>query len=71
MPLNHPDAALLEKLQAIFVAAPGPGKLLLDLEEPGEFCAVLEPRDVSVAADRLFIDRVEELVGRGAVRVID
>ena len=46
-------------------------KLLLDLEEPGEFCAVLEPRDVSVAADRLFIDRVEELVGRGAVRVID
>jgi len=26
---------------------------------------------VSVAADRLFIDRVEELVGRGAVRVID
>jgi DNA polymerase-3 subunit alpha len=32
---------------------------------------VLEPRDVSVAADRLFIDRVEELVGRGAVKVID
>ena len=70
-PLDHPDAALLEKLQAIFVAAPGPGKLLLDLEEPGEFCAVLEPRNVSVAADRLFIDRVEELVGRGAVRIID
>ena len=71
VPLTHPDAALLEKLQAIFVAAPGPGKLLLDLEEPGEFCAVLEPRNVSVAADRLFIDRVEELVGRGAVRIID
>jgi DNA polymerase-3 subunit alpha len=71
VPLDHPDAALLEKLQAIFVAAPGPGKLLLDLEEPGEFRAVLEPRNVSVAADRLFIDRVEELVGRGAVRIID
>jgi DNA polymerase-3 subunit alpha len=26
---------------------------------------------VMVAADRLFIDRVEELVGRGGVRVID
>jgi hypothetical protein len=37
----------------------------------GEFCAVLEPRDVSVSADSLFIDRVEELVGRGAGRVID
>jgi DNA polymerase-3 subunit alpha len=58
-------------LQAVFVAAPGKGKLLLDLEEPGEFCAVLEPQDVGVNADRLFIDRVEELVGRGGVRVID
>jgi DNA polymerase-3 subunit alpha len=53
------------------VSAPGKGKLLLDLEEPGEFCAVLEPQGVTVAADRLFIDRVEEIVGRGGVRVID
>jgi DNA polymerase-3 subunit alpha len=71
VPLRQGDAALLVKLHAVFVAAPGPGKLLLDMEEPGEFRAVLEPRNVSVAADRLFIDRVEELVGRGAVRVID
>jgi DNA polymerase-3 subunit alpha len=71
VPLHNPDAALLEKLHAILVAAPGKGKLLLDLEEPGEFCAVLEPAGVTVAADRLFIDRVEELVGQGGVRVIE
>jgi DNA polymerase-3 subunit alpha len=71
VPLHHPDAALLEKLHAILLAAPGKGRLLLDLEEPGEFCAVLEPHGVGVSADRLFIDRVEELVGRGGVRVID
>jgi DNA polymerase-3 subunit alpha len=71
VPLHHPDAALLDKLQAVFLNAPGKGKLLLDLEEPGEFCAVLEPQNMKVCADRLFIDRVEELVGRGAVRVID
>jgi DNA polymerase III subunit alpha len=71
VPLQHPDAALLEKLHAVFLAAPGKGKVLLDMEAPGEFCAVLEPHDVSVSADRLFIDRVEELVGRGGVRVID
>jgi DNA polymerase III subunit alpha len=71
VPLHHPDKALLEKLNAIFMGAPGNGKLLLDLEEPGEFCAVLEPQGVQVAADRLFIDQVEELVGRGAVRIID
>jgi DNA polymerase-3 subunit alpha len=71
VPLHNPDAALLEKLQAVFLAAPGKGRLLLDLEEPGEFCAVLEPHGLMVSADRLFIDRVEELVGRGGVRVID
>jgi DNA polymerase-3 subunit alpha len=71
VPLHSPDTALLEKLLAILVAAPGTGRLLLDLEEPGEFCAVLEPHGVRVAADRLFIDHVEELVGRGGVRVLD
>jgi DNA polymerase-3 subunit alpha len=71
VPLHNPDAALLEKLYAVFLGAPGKGKVLLDLEEPGEFCAVLEPHDITVAADRLFIDNIEELVGRGGVRVLD
>jgi DNA polymerase-3 subunit alpha len=71
IPLRDSDADLLEKLHAVLVSAPGKAKLLLDLEEPGEFCAVLEPRDLTVTADRLFIDRVEELVGHGAVRVIN
>ncbi|MBS1822227.1 MAG: DNA polymerase III subunit alpha [Acidobacteria bacterium] len=71
VPLHNPDTALLEKLHAILTSTPGNGKLLLDLEEPGEFCAVLEPAGVMVAADRLFIDRVEELVGMGCVRVIN
>ncbi len=71
VPLHSPDVALLQKLYALLLTAPGNGKLLLDLEEPGEFCAVLEPHDVRVAADRLFIDHVEELVGVGGVRVLD
>jgi DNA polymerase-3 subunit alpha len=71
VPLHNPDSALLEKLRAILLGAPGKGRLLLDLEEPGEFCAVLEPHNVFVAADRLFIDQIEELVGRGGVRVMD
>jgi DNA polymerase III subunit alpha len=71
VPLHNPDTALLEKLHAVLLSAPGKGKLLLDLEEPGEFCAVLEPQNVMVAADKLFIDRVEELVGQGGVRVIE
>ena len=70
VPLHSPDAALLTKLMTLFRDSPGQGKLLLDLEEPGEFCVVLEPTKLAVLADRLFIDRVEELVGRGGVRVI-
>ncbi len=70
VPLHHPDAQLLEKLLLVFTEMPGKGKLLLDLEEPGEFCAVLEPTGFHVCADRLFIDRVEELVGSGGVKLI-
>jgi DNA polymerase III subunit alpha len=70
VPLHSSDAALLDKLYAVFLGAPGTGKLMLNLEEPGEFCAVLEPQGMGVAADVLFIEQVEELVGRGAVQVI-
>jgi DNA polymerase III subunit alpha len=70
VPLHSPDEALLEKLERVFRDAPGSGKLLLNLEEPGAFCAVLEPQGFSVAADVQFIERVEALVGRGAVQVI-
>jgi DNA polymerase-3 subunit alpha len=69
VPLHSSDQLLLSKLAAIFQGAPGKGKLLLSLEEPGEFCAVLEP-ELAVAADVAFIEQVESLVGRGAVQII-
>jgi DNA polymerase-3 subunit alpha len=70
VPLHSPDADLLMKLDIIFRSAPGAGKILLNLEEPGEFCAVLEPH-MAVAADIQFIEQVESLVGRGAVQIIN
>ena len=70
VPLHSPDAALMAKLEALFRGAPGKGKVLLNLEEPGAFCAVLEPRGYDVSADVQFIESVEGLVGRGAVQVI-
>ncbi len=71
VPLHSSDDLLLIKLDAIFRGAPGNGKLLLNLEEQGEFCAVLEPHDLAVAADVAFIEQVESLVGRGAVQIIN
>ena len=70
VPLHSPDAELLTKLQAVFAAAPGTGKLMLRLEEPDQFAVDMEPHGVSVTADMAFIENVEALVGRGAVQVI-
>jgi DNA polymerase-3 subunit alpha len=50
--------------------APGPGKLMLHLEKKGEYAVILEPEGLSVAADRGWVERVEELVGRGTVQAL-
>ena len=71
VPLHSPDADLLNKLQTIFNAAPGSGKLMLRLEEPDQFTVDMEPHGLSVAADVAFIEQVESLVGRGAVQIIN
>jgi DNA polymerase-3 subunit alpha len=70
VPLHNPDTQLLTKLEAIFLSAPGAGKLMLRLEEPDQFAVDLEPKGITVAADVSFIEQVESLVGRGAVQVI-
>ena len=49
----------------------GEAKLLLDVERTGDFMVVMEPDGYNVLPDRAFRTRVEELFGRGAVRVID
>ena len=51
-------------------AAPGPGKVMLHLEMKGEYAVILEPEQMSVAADRGWIERVEELVGKGTVQPV-
>ncbi|HZD76250.1 MAG TPA: DNA polymerase III subunit alpha, partial [Acidobacteriaceae bacterium] len=64
------DQTLLS-LHAMIQEAPGPGKLMINLEQRGEFVVMLEPEGFSVGADRIFIERAEELLGRGAVKAID
>jgi DNA polymerase-3 subunit alpha len=51
-------------------AAPGPGRVMLHLEKKGEYAVILEPEGMSVAADRGWVERVEELVGKGAVQAV-
>jgi DNA polymerase-3 subunit alpha len=62
--------ALLSELKSAADAAPGPGKVMLHLQKKGEYEVILEPEGMSVAADRGWMERVEELLGKGAVQAI-
>jgi DNA polymerase-3 subunit alpha len=71
IPLGAANDAKLSALLELFTAAPGPGKLMIDLEQEGEYLVVLEPQNIKVAADRVFIERAELLLGRGTVQALN
>jgi DNA polymerase III subunit alpha len=71
VPLESASEAMLGSLRAMITAAPGPGRLMINLESRGEYCVMLEPEGLSVAADRGFIERAEELLGRGTVQAFE
>ena len=68
--LDRATEELLTQLKSASDAAPGPGKVMLHLEKKDEYAVILEPEGLSVAADRGWIERVEQIVGRGAVQLI-
>src|SRR5581483_8201787 len=61
----------VDALYDLFVQRKGEAKVLFDVEREGDFMVVMEAEGYNVVPDRQFITRVEELCGRGAVRVID
>jgi DNA polymerase-3 subunit alpha len=68
--LENASEEMLAALKSSADAAPGPGKVMLQLEKKGEYAVILEPEQMSVSADRGWIERVEELVGKGTVQVV-
>jgi DNA polymerase III subunit alpha len=69
--LDRVGEPALTELHAMMLATPGKGKILLDFEQRDDYLVVLEPEGLGVAADKAFIERVEELVGAGTVRIIE
>jgi DNA polymerase III subunit alpha len=63
--------AIVDELHLLFSQRKGEAKVLFDVERCGDFMVVMEAEGYNVLPDRKFIARVEELCGRGAVRVID
>ena len=57
-------------LHTLFHERRGEAKVLFDVEKQGDFMVVMEAEGYNVLPDRSFIGRVEELCGRGSVRII-
>jgi DNA polymerase-3 subunit alpha len=70
IPVETAQAGTVDALHTLFKERPGQAKVLFDLERDGDFMVVMEAEGYNVLPDRSFIARVEELCGRGAVRVI-
>jgi DNA polymerase III subunit alpha len=71
IPLEKASESTVDELHLLFSQQKGEAKVLFDVERDGDFMVVMEAEGYNVLPDRGFIGRVEELCGRGAVRVID
>src|SRR5579862_2818917 len=71
VPLESANESTVDALHTLCARQKGTAKVLFDVERQGDFMVVMEAEGYNVLPDRNFIARVEELCGRGAVRVID
>ena len=71
IPLESVSATTIDELHVLCAERKGGARVLFDLERKGDFTAVMEAEDYNVLPDRAFIHRVEELCGRGSVRIVD
>jgi DNA polymerase-3 subunit alpha len=61
----------VDALHNLFTERKGEARVLFDVERRGDFMVVMEAEGYNVHPDRNFIARVEELCGRGSVRIIN
>src|SRR5437879_2564493 len=71
LPLDTAAATTVDDLHALFLERKGEARVLFDVERQGDFMVVMEAEGYNVLPDRNFIARVEQLCGRGSVRVIN
>jgi DNA polymerase-3 subunit alpha len=71
IPVEAANESMVDELHALCTQRKGEAKVLFDVERQGDFMVVMEAEGYNVQPDRNFVARVEELCGRGAVRVID
>ncbi len=70
VPLETAAESTVDDLHTLFQERKGEARVLFDVERAGDFMVVMEAEGYNVLPDRNFIARVEQLCGRGSVRVI-
>jgi len=70
IPLESSGETTIDSLHSLFLERKGEAKVLFDIERQGDFMVVMEAEGYNVVPDRNFIARVEQLCGRGSVRII-
>jgi DNA polymerase III subunit alpha len=71
IPVEDASSTVIDELHTLCLERRGAARVLFDLERKGDFTVVMEAEGYNVLPDRAFIHRVEELCGRGSVRVVD
>ncbi len=71
VPLDSATPATVDALHTICREKKGEAKVLFDMDRSGDFMVVMEVDGYNVCPDRGFMARVEELCGRGSVRVVE
>jgi DNA polymerase-3 subunit alpha len=71
IPLENAAASTVDALHTLFQNCKGQARVLFDVERQGDFMVVMEAEGYNVQPDRNFIARVEQLCGRGSVRIIN
>ncbi len=68
--IDDSGESTVDQLHGLFLERKGEAKVLFDVERQGDFMVVMEADGYNVLPDRNFIARVEQLCGRGSVRII-
>jgi DNA polymerase-3 subunit alpha len=71
IPVEGCSESTVDALHTLFSERKGEARVLFDVERAGDFMVVMEAEGYNVQPDRNFIARVEELCGRGSVRIIN
>jgi DNA polymerase-3 subunit alpha len=71
IPSGECSESTVDALYSLFTERKGEARVLFDVERAGDFMVVMEAEGYNVQPDRNFIARVEELCGRGSVRIIN